>query len=137
LASFGYIVVCTFHDDEGKWFPGPLERRMKTIKKVLKYLVEINEGKSQPVNEDCSFLEGRMNFSFGVGILGHSFGGTTTSYLITDDHSQNHIPEIRCGVGLDAWLSSISDDIILNMRKNKPYMFVLADLWNGKNKKKI
>ena len=65
-----------------------------------------------------------------VGVFGHSTGGGTTVQFCGRDE------RCKAGVGLDAWVEPVSDDIVTS-GLTQPFLFLRADRWglsdSGKN----
>jgi len=143
LASRGYVVFSIYNSDSGhkeeQW-----RRRQTNLKHLLRRIGAINTHKNIPLGvklpgsryfrpsssptiieklgEGSNFLAERLDVSRGVGLLGHSLGGTTTmlactmgpqslfhkpdadgeSALPRGDECDVSVPLIACGVALDA-----------------------------------
>ena len=72
--------------------------------------------------EDGGDFNGRLDLS-KVGVFGHSTGGgATVEFCGRDERCQ-------AGVGLDAWVVPVSDDIVA-AGLDQPFLFLRADKWN-------
>jgi hypothetical protein len=83
IASNGYIVFTIYQDDKNNLPPGPLERRKSDIWLLMTQLSQLN-AKDKTYFEiggklNTNLLYHTMDLENNIGILGHSFGGTTGS----------------------------------------------------------
>jgi len=94
LVSKGYVVAAYYSDDISSKWPGPVCRRQHMLRFLLQRLVELNTKKDLQVGielasasrgaknfvkmKEENMFVGRLDLERGVGLLGHSFGATTT-----------------------------------------------------------
>ena len=92
--SKGYVVAAYYSDDRSSKWPGPVSRRQHVLRFLLQRLVELNTKKDLQVGielasasrgaknfvkmKEENMFVGRLDLERGVGLLGHSFGATTT-----------------------------------------------------------
>ncbi|MDX1415537.1 MAG: hypothetical protein R3293_15185, partial [Candidatus Promineifilaceae bacterium] len=89
---------------------------------VLDQLAAWNESKNHPFTSALDLSK--------VGVFGHSTGGGATVEFCGRD------PRCDVGVGLDAWVEPVSEEIVLE-GLTQPFLFLRADRWdfadNGRN----
>ena len=72
---------------------------------------------------DGTMFNGRLDLS-KVGIFGHSTGGGTAVEFCAHDK------RCQAGVGLDAWVEPVSEDVVTSGLA-QPFLFLRADRWDS------
>jgi predicted dienelactone hydrolase len=82
LASNGFIVFVVYHSDKDKRHPGPFRKRKIELQRVAELLLKLNTQSEVQLSDVTKTIShniffDKMDLSKGVGIVGHSFGGST------------------------------------------------------------
>jgi len=144
LASFGYVVVAMNHSDgscpisifpNGKFqeFEPPsdeltdnelqqfrnnqVKKRYEDIDFVLNLLPNLNETTFEDLLDVNS-----------VGIIGHSFGGSTALGYLLRSNSNIKIKPL-CALGMDVWFYPIKKQDLDQKVPFGPFMFIDSELW--------
>lgn len=142
LASHGYVVVALDHTYSGVLtiFPGDrvelLDPSILPDREVIgvERYRQASLGVGDVWEQDVAFVLGRLaagnvDARFAgrldmdrVGLFGHSTGGGTITRLCSRD------PRCKVGVGLDAWMNVVPDEII-DAGSDRPMLFLMSERW--------